>query len=31
MEDPWISELSARALNWGAWAVVVLSVIGSVI
>jgi hypothetical protein len=31
MEDPWISELSARALNWGAWTVVVLSVIGSVI
>jgi len=31
VEDPWISELSARALNWGAWAVVVLSVFGSVI
>jgi len=31
MEEPWISELSARALNWGAWAVVVLSVFGSVI
>jgi hypothetical protein len=31
MEERWISELSARALNWGAWAVVVLSVFGSVI
>jgi hypothetical protein len=29
MNDPWISDLSARALNWGAWAVVVLSVFGS--
>ena len=31
VEDPWISDLSARALHWGAWAVVVLSVVSSVI
>jgi hypothetical protein len=30
MEDRWISDLTVRALNWGAWAVVVLSALGSV-
>jgi hypothetical protein len=30
MQDPLVSDLTARALNWGAWAVVVLSVLGAV-
>ena len=30
MDDPLISDLTARALNWGAWAVVALSAVGSV-
>jgi hypothetical protein len=29
MEDRLISELTQRALTWGAWAVVVLSALGS--
>jgi hypothetical protein len=31
MEDPWLSELTVRALNWGAWAVVALSVLSSLV
>jgi hypothetical protein len=30
MDDKLISDMTVRALNWGAWAVVVLSVLGSV-
>jgi hypothetical protein len=30
MEDRLISDLTARALNWGAWAVVVLSAFSAV-